>query len=105
MINTIILMGRLTAVPELKYTQNNIPVCSVTLAVERSYKTDGERIADFISVVAWKSTAEFVSRYFTKGSLMAVEGSLQVREYIKDDEKRKVYEVVADKVSFCGKEN
>lgn len=103
MINTAILMGRLTADPELRHTPNDIPVTSFTLAVNRSYvKSGSERQTDFIDVVAWRSTAEFVSRYFSKGQLVAVEGSIQTRTYQdKDGNNRKVVEVVANNVHFA----
>ncbi len=103
MINTAILMGRLTADPELRHTPNDIPVTSFTLAVNRSYvKSGSERQTDFIDVVAWRSTAEFVSRYFSKGQLVAVEGSIQTRTYQdKDGNNRKAVEVVANNVHFA----
>lgn len=103
MINSVVLMGRITADPELKYTGNNIPVVSFSLAVDRSFKQQGgERVTDFINIVAWRNTAEFVSKYFTKGQLMAVQGSLQVRNYTdKDGNKRTAYDVVADQVHFA----
>lgn len=96
-------MGRLTADPELRYTQSNLPVTSFTLAVERSYSKSGtERVTDFIDIVAWRSTAEFVSRYFHKGQLVAVQGSIQVRPYTdKDGNKRRAFEIVADQVHFA----
>lgn len=104
MLNKVILMGRLTRDPELKYTQNNIPVCSFSLAVDRRFVRAGEeRQADFINIVAWRTTAEFVSKYFTKGRMMNVCGSLQTRTW--DDAngvRRYVTEVVADEINFCG---
>lgn len=103
MLNSAILMGRLTADPELKYTQSNVAVIRITLAVERSYAKQGEeRITDFIDVVAWRQTAEFVSRYFRKGQLVAVEGSIQTGSYTdRDGNKRKTFEVVAERVHFA----
>lgn len=103
MLNTIILMGRLTADPELRHTSNNIPVTSFTLAVNRNYVKQGaDRVTDFIDIVAWRSTAEFVSKYFRKGQLVAVQGSLQTRTYTdKDGNNRKAFEVVADSVYFA----
>jgi len=103
MLNSVILMGRLTEDPELKTTTNNVSVVSFTIAVERSYAKQGfERQTDFINVVAWRNTAEFISRYFRKGQLMAIQGSLQVRDYTdKEGNKRRVYEVVADNVHFA----
>lgn len=104
MVNTAVLMGRLTTTPELRYTSSNVPVTSFTLAVNRSYvKSGSERQTDFIDIVAWSSTAEFVSTYFSKGQLIAVEGSIQTRTYQdKDGNNRKAFEVVANKVHFAG---
>lgn len=103
MLNLVALMGRLAAEPELKHTQSGTAVCSFTLAVERSYVKQGEqRQADFIDIVAWRSTAEFVSRYFSKGQLVAVQGSIQTRMYEdKQGNKRKAVEVLADNVHFA----
>lgn len=103
MLNTVVLMGRLTADPELRHTPNDIPVTSFTLAVDRSYVRSGaERQADFINIVAWRSTAEFVGRYFRKGQLVAVQGSIQTRSYQdKDGNNRRAFEVVADQVHFA----
>ena len=81
MLNKIVLMGRLTRDPELRKTQSDTPVCSFSLAVDRDYKRDGEKETDFIDVVAWRSTAEFVSRYFAKGRMAVVEGRLQIRDW------------------------
>ena len=104
MLNRTILMGRLVTDPELKTTANGISVTSFRIAVERSYVKSGEeRKADFIDIVCWRQTAEFVCRYFSKGSLIAVEGQLQSRTYqAKDGTNRYVLEVVADNVSFTG---
>lgn len=103
MLNTAILMGRLTANPELRYTPNDVAVTSFTLAVDRSYvKSGADRQVDFIDIVAWRQTAEFVCRYFNKGQLIAVQGSIQTRSYTdKDGNKRKAFEVVADNVHFA----
>ena len=94
-MNKVILMGRLTANPELKHTQSNLPVVNFTLAVNRPYVKQGqERQADFIDIVCWRSTAEFVARYFTKGQQVAVCGSLQVRNWQdQQGNKRRSYEV------------
>ena len=102
MLNKIILMGRLTRNPELRRTQSGTAVASFTLAVYRDYKPqDGERETDFIDIVAWRGTAEFVSKYFTKGRMAVVEGRLQVRDWTdKDGNKRRSTEVVADNVYF-----
>ena len=103
MLNNVVLMGRLTADPELRHTPNDIPVTSFTLAVDRSYvKSGADRQTDFIDIVAWRSTAEFVCRYFRKGLLVAVQGSIQTRSYQdKEGNKRKAFEIVADNVHFA----
>ena len=103
MLNRIIIMGRLARDPELRRTQNGTPVASFRLAVDRDFKdkATGERSTDWIDVVAWRSTAEFVSRFFTKGRMAVVEGRLQMRDWTdKDGNKRIVAEVVADNVYF-----
>ncbi len=105
MLNLSIIMGRLTADPELKQTPNGKSVCSFTVAVDRDYAPQGqEQQADFICVTAWNKTAEFVSKYFSKGKMIAVEGQLRTRSY--DDRrypvKHYITEIYADKVSFCG---
>lgn len=102
MLNKIILMGRLTRDPELRRTQSGTAVTSFSLAVDRDYKAqDGERETDFIDIVAWRSTAEFVSKYFTKGRMAVLEGRLQVRDWTdKDGNKRRSTEVLADSVYF-----
>ena len=103
MLNTAILMGRLVADPELRHTPNDVAVTSFTIAVDRSYvKSGAERQTDFIDIVAWRNTAEFVCRYFRKGQLMAVQGSIQTRNYTdKEGNKRKAVEIVADNVHFA----
>ena len=103
MLNRIILMGRLTRDPELRRTQSGTAVASFTLAVERDFKdqNSGERATDFIDVVAWRQTGEFVHRYFKKGRMAVVEGRLQMRDWTdKDGNKRRAAEVVADSVYF-----
>lgn len=102
MLNHIVIMGRLTAAPELRYTQQNTPVASFTVAVDRDYQQGGsERQTDFIPCVAWRGTAEFVSKYFTRGSMAAVSGRLQLRDWTdKDGNKRRTAEVVADSIYF-----
>ena len=103
MLNKIVLMGRLTRDPDLRRTQSGTAVASFTLAVDRDYKPqDGERETDFIDIVAWRGTGEFVSKYFTKGRMAVVEGRLQVRDWKdKDGAKRRSTEVIADNV-YCG---
>ena len=103
MLNKIFLQGRLVADPELRHTQNGIAVASFRLAVDRDFKDreTGERKADFINIVAWRQTAEFVSRFLTKGRLAIVEGKLQTRDYTdRDGNRRYATEVVADNVYF-----
>lgn len=104
MINSVVIMGRLTYEPELRSTQSGVSVVRITIACERSYqKSNDERKADFIDVTAWRQTAEFISRYFHKGSMIAVEGSIQTDNYTdRDGNKRKSFQVVANNVSFCG---
>ena len=104
MLNRVILMGRMVADPELKTTASGVSVTSFRIAVDRSYVKSGEeRKADFIDIVCWRQQAEFVCRYFGKGSLIAVEGQLQTRTYqAKDGTNRYVVEVVADNISFTG---
>lgn len=104
MLNCIIIMGRLTADPELKTTPNGTSVTSFCVAVDRSYVKQGEeRQTDFINAVAWRQTADFITRYFHKGSMIAVQGSIQTRNYEdKNGNKRTAVEVLAGNVSFCG---
>lgn len=105
MLNHIILMGRMTRDPELRYTPQNTPVASFTLAVERDYQPGGsERQTDFIDCVAWRKTAEFISKHFQKGSLVAVSGRLQIRDWTdRDGGKRRSAEVAVDNVYFAEK--
>lgn len=105
MLNIVAIQGRLTADPEMRQTPAGAPVVTVTLACERSYVPKGqERQADFIPVVAWRGTAEFICRYFRKGQLVAVNGSLQTRKYTdKNGNNRTAFEIVADGVHFCEK--
>ena len=99
-LNKCIIQGRLTKDVELRYTRSNTPVASFTLAVDRRGKDEG---TDFINCVAWNKSAEFVSKYFSKGSEAVVDGRLQMRDWTdKDGNKRVSAEVVADNVYFCG---
>lgn len=104
MLNQIIIMGRLTRDPELRYTQNQTPVCSFRIACDRDFpksKDSNEHDTDFIDVVAWRSTAEFVSKYFAKGRMAVVKGRLQMRDWTdKEGNKRISAEIVADSVYF-----
>lgn len=103
MLNRAILMGRLTADPDLRQTPNGVSVATFSLAVNRNYNKDQ---TDFINIVAWRQTADFVSRYFKKGQLVAVEGSIQTRSYTdKQGNKRTAFEVVADQVYFAESKN
>lgn len=105
MLNKTILMGRLTREPELQHTKTGVPVCTVTLAVERDFADEnGVREADFIDVVCWRGTAEFVSRWFRKGLLVAAEGRLSTRRWKdKYEQNRVAVEVVAESVYFAEK--
>lgn len=106
MLNRTILMGRLTADPELKQTPNGVSVCTFSVAIDRSYSKDREKQTDFIDVVAWREKAEFVSKYFSKGRMIIVEGSIQTRSYEdKNGNKRRAVEVVADNVQFGESKN
>ena len=102
MLNHIVLMGRLTRDPELRHTQQGTSVASFSLAVERDFSSNGgQKQTDYIDIVAWRSTADFVSKYFTKGQLVAVSGRLQIRDWTdRDGNKRRSAEVVADNVYF-----
>ena len=104
MLNHITLMGRLTRDPELRRTQSGTAVTSFTLAVDRDFKSQfGEKETDFIDIVVWRSTAEFVSKYFSKGRMAVVEGRLQIRDWTdKDGGKRRSAEVIANNVYFGG---
>ena len=103
MFNTVILTGRLTADPELKTTPNGVSVTTFSIAVDRGYKQGEERQADFINIVAWRSSAEFVSKYFKKGEMIGIEGSIQTRKYTdKNGNNRTAFEVVANNVQFVG---
>ena len=103
MLNHITIMGRLTRDPELRYTQSQTPVASFTLAVDRDFgsRDGGEKQTDFIDCVAWRQTAEFVSKYFTKGSMAVVSGRLQIRDWTdRDGGKRRSAQVVVDNMYF-----
>lgn len=107
MLNVVALMGRLTADPELRHTPQGVSVTTFTIAVDRSFVRQGEeRQADFINIVCWRGTAEFVCKYFQKGSLIAVDGSIQTRTYQdKNGSNRKAFEIVANNVNFAGGKN
>ena len=101
MFNLVVLTGRLTADPELKTTPNGVSVTTFSIAVERRYRQGEERQADFINIVAWRSSAEFICKYFKKGSMIGIEGSIQTRKYQdRDGNNRTAFEVVANNVQF-----
>ena len=101
MFNLVVLTGRLTADPELKTTPNGISVTTFSIAVNRNYRSGEERQADFINIVAWRQTAEFITKYFKKGNLIGIEGSIQTRRYQdKNGNNRTAFEVVANNVQF-----
>ena len=107
MFNFVVLTGRLTADPELKTTQSGVSVVSFCVAVQRQYKSGEDPITDFINIVAWRHTAEFVTKYFHKGNMIGIEGSIQTRKYTdKDGNNRTAFEVLANNVQFVeGKRN
>lgn len=107
MLNCVTLMGRLVADPEVRTTNSGKSVANFSIAVERSFAKAGEqRQTDFINIVAWESQANFISRYFGKGSMIAIQGAIQTRNYEdKDGNKRTAFEVLAREVSFCGSKN
>jgi len=104
MLNCCVFMGRLVHTPELKATPQGTKVCRFSIAVERSRKDqNGERQTDFIDCVAWEEKGVFVSNYFTKGQMIAVQGQLQIREYQgRDGSRKKAHELIVDQASFCG---
>ena len=101
MFNLVVLTGRLTADPELKTTPNGISVTTFSIAVDRRYRSGEERQTDFINIVAWRQSAEFITKYFKKGSMIGIEGSIQTRRYQdKNGNNRTAFEVVANNVQF-----
>lgn len=101
MFNLVVLTGRLTTAPELKTTQSGVPVTSFSIAVQRQYKQGEEPITDFINIVAWRHTAELVAKYFKKGNMIGIEGSIQNRKYTdRDGNSRVAFEVMASNVQF-----
>lgn len=102
-VNISVLMGRITDNPKLRTTQSGISVTRFTIAVDRNYTPKGEeKKTDFINIIAWRSTAEFVTKYFKKGSMIAVQGAIETGSYEKDGVKRYTFEINAENVSFCG---
>ena len=105
MLNSVTLMGRLVRAPELRHTQSGLPVLSVAVAVERDFsdKSSGKRETDFIDIVAWRNTADFIYKYFNRGDMIAVSGRLQTRKYQdKQGNNRTAVEVLVDSAYFCG---
>lgn len=102
MLNHITVMGRLVRDPELRHTQSGLPVCSFSIACERDYKdAGGDKQTDFIDIVAWRNTAEFVSKYFTKGRMAVVDGRLQLRDWTdREGNKRRNAEILANTINF-----
>ena len=101
MFNLVVLTGRLTADPELKTTQSGLSVTSFSVAVNRPYRTGEEQQTDFINVVAWRKTAEFIAKYFKKGNMIGIEGSIQTRKYTdKNGNNRTAFEVVVNNAQF-----
>lgn len=106
MLNNVVLMGRLTAAPELKTTQSGTNVLSLTIAVDRRFQPkEGEKQTDFINCVAWRQTAEFICKYFNKGDMIAVTGEIQTRKYECEGKNRVATEVVINNATFCGNKN
>ena len=107
MLNVVAIMGRRVADPELRTTPQGINVCSFRIACDRNYARQGEqRQADFIDIVAWRSQADFVCKYFQKGSLIAIDGSIQTRQYQdKNGNNRTAFEIVANNINFAGSRN
>lgn len=102
LLNNVVLIGRLTAEPDYRTTQSGVTLARFTLAVERDYQRNGERQTDFLDITAWRGTADFVSRYFHKGQLVAVHGSVQTGSYTdKDGNKRRSWNIAADRVFFA----
>lgn len=103
MLNELNVMGRLCTKPELRYTQSGLPVVNFRLAVDRNYLTNGERETDFLSVVAWRGTAEFLNKYFDKGQMVALTGRVEVHPWTdRDGGRRENVEIVAENAYFCG---
>ena len=102
MLNNAVIMGRICNDLDVRKTPSGVSVCRFAVAVDRSYKQGEERQTDFIDVLAWRGTADFVGKYFSKGQMIAVQGSIQTGSYEKDGITRRTFEIVAENVSFCG---
>ena len=106
MLNNVTLMGRLVADPEIRTTSSGKSVANFRIAIDRAYSKNGNRETDFITVVCWEKTAEFIGKHFSKGSMIALRGEIQTRNYEDNNgNKRTAFEVIAREVSFCGSKN
>lgn len=105
MLNCSVIMGRICNDLELRKTPSGVSVTRFTVAVDRAYKQGDERKTNFINVIAWRSTSEFICKYFKKGSMIAIQGSIETGSYEKDGRKINTFEIVADDVFFCGAKN
>ena len=102
-LNVSAITGRIVADPEVRQTPSGVSVCRFSVAVDRKFaKEDGQRETDFIDILAWRGTADFIGKYFVKGQMIAIQGSIQTGSYEKDGIKRRTFEIVAENVSFCG---
>lgn len=102
-MNQIIIKGRIVHSPEMKTTQSGVNVCRFSVAVDRRFKQNGEKVTDFFDCVAWRSSADFVSKYFDKGQEILLSGEMQSRQYeARDGSKRRAWEISVDNVDFCG---
>lgn len=102
-MNHIVIKGRIVHTPEIKTTASDVKVCVFSVAVDRRFKSGGEKVSDFFDCVAWRSTAEFIGKYFTKGQEILLSGEMQSRSYeAKDGTKRRVWEINVENVEFCG---
>lgn len=101
-LNRISIMGRMVRDPELRHTQSSIPVCSFSVACDRDYKVNGEKVTDFIDIVAWRGTAELASKYLTRGRMVVIDGRIQLRDWTdRDGNKRRSAEILASSISFA----
>lgn len=102
-MNHIVIKGRIARTPELKTTQSGVSVCSFSVAVDRRFKQNGEKVTDFFDCVAWRSAGEFVAKYFEKGQEILLSGEMQSRQYeAKDGSNRRVWEIIVENTEFCG---
>ena len=102
MLNNAVVMGRICNDIEVRKTPSGVSVCRFTVAVDRNFKQGEERQTDFIDILAWKGTADFIGKYFQKGQMIAIQGAIQTGSYEKDGVKRNTFDIIANNVSFCG---